>query len=316
MKSCEIDKVWFAKRFALTLDEVSHLISDDELSGLIYEKLDQVENDKQVAIMVAKNKSTQFRVSNQESNPVWEKGWGEVYERLSNSKSIIEDILKPQYFDKGKFLRFEGQYIRTHSKDFEYRLDLLIRKITFYKYFSNVDAITELGCGTGNSLLLLNRLFPEKKLLGADWAVASQKLLRKIASATQANIHSVNFNMFTLEGKHRLNLDRNTALLTIHALEQLGSDFELLLTYIIKCQPIICVHLEPIMEFYQQGVPFDDVACDYHKKRNYLSGFYTQLKKYELEGQVEILEAKRLGFGGDYHEAYSLVVWKVISKNE
>jgi SAM-dependent methyltransferase len=310
----QIDRAWIANKFDLSPDEVSQLINDDDLQGLVYEKMNDEDNQTQIQHMGQLNTSQNFRVSSHESNPIWEKGWEEVYQRLADSENIVEDILKPQYFGKSDCLRFEGQFIRTQSKSFEYQMDLLIRKVVFYKYLSTAEAITELGCGTGNSLLLINELLPNKKLIGADWATSSQKLLEKIAQATNADIEGVNFNMFTLEGKERLKLNQQTTLLTVHALEQLGSDFGHLLAHIIKCKPKLCIHLEPINEFYQEGNSFDHIAKTYHAKRNYLQGFHSQLKNLESNGVIKIIEDRRLGFGGIYHEAYNLIVWKVICK--
>jgi len=313
MLACQIDRTWFAEKFELPLAEITLLINDDDLIGLVYESLNSEDNNAQIQFMEQVNISTEFRVSTQASNPVWEKGWGEVYDRLSQSDNLVEEILKPQYFGKSNYLRFDGQFIRTQSKSFEYRMDLLIRKVVFYKYFSSADVITELGCGTGNSLLLVNQLFPLKKLIGADWASPSQKILEKIAQETNADIKGVNFNMFTLEGKENLKVDPQVTLFTVHALEQLGQDYKPLLEYIIKCKPQLCVHLEPINEFYQKEEPFDKVANTYHLNRNYLKDFYSGLKTLENDGIINVIEEKKIAFGGVYHEAYNLIVWKICS---
>lgn len=305
-----VDKSWFADRIGLSIDEVSSVIDDEELKGLEYEALPDLLNTKQLEHMEKVVVTQDFRVSTQESNSVWEDGWEEIYNRLGDSVNIVESILKPQYFDKGRFVRFDGKYIKTLSEGFEYRMDLLIRKLVFYKYFTDIEDIVELGCGTGNSLLLLNKLFPTKSLLGADWATSSQKLIEKIALATGARIQGLHFNMFTLEGKKQLPLLREHGVLTVHSLEQLGRDFKPLLTYIIESKAKVCVHLEPINEFYDPDSRFDNVALTYHNKRNYLFGFYQQLTELEEEGIINIIDAKRIGFGGLYHEAYNLIVWQ------
>ena len=74
-------------------------------------------------------------------------------------------------------------------------------------------------------------------------------------------------------------------------------------------QKCLCVHLEPIKEFYEDNL-FDTLAKNYHKKRNYLGNFLTDIRQLELEGKAEILEELRIGFGDRYHEAYGLIIWK------
>ena len=82
-----------------------------------------------------------------------------------------------------------------------------------------------------------------------------------------------------------------------------------MLLILCKNKPL-CVHLEPIYEYYNNENLFDTLAKNYHKKRNYLGKYLTDIKLLEKEGKAEILEEIRIGFGDRYHEAYSLLVWK------
>ncbi|REL34830.1 hypothetical protein [Thalassotalea euphylliae] len=306
-----ITSAWFAEKFNCTESDISQIVSAEEIDGLVYEILTTEQQNAVVDELTEVNRSAQLRVSTQDSNPVWEKGWGEVFQRLASSEDIAREILKPQYFGKDTRLRFDGQYIRAKSNNFEYRMDLLIRKVAFSHYFSAVNNIVELGCGTANSLLLLSELYPDKPLQGADWATSSQKIVEKLARQTGKKLSGVNFNMFTCEGANSLEVNSDTGVLTVHALEQLGPDFQTILALLLDKKPKVCVHLEPISELYQANQAYDQVALDYHKKRNYLAGFYSELKRLEQEDQIEILCNQRLGFGGLYHEAYSLVVWRM-----
>ena len=72
----------------------------------------------------------------------------------------------------------------------------------------------------------------------------------------------------------------------------------------------MCVHLEPLVELYDEDSLFDYPAIRYHRKRGYLDGYLTALRKLEREGRAEILDTRRLQFGSFFQEGYSLVMWK------
>ncbi|KMT66597.1 class I SAM-dependent methyltransferase [Catenovulum maritimum] len=254
-----------------------------------------------------------MRVSGSNDNTVWEKGWGEVYQNVTQH-GVNKQQLNPQYFGKYDYLRLDGQFIKPLTEGFEAQLDLWIREYIFSRYLKGQNRIVELGCGTGNSLLLLNQLFPNAELVGADWASASQKIVNAIAHKTAANIIGVNLNMLTLQGFDELQITYDSAVISVHALEQLGDNYRDLTDALIKSTPKLCVHLEPVIENYTSDNDFDQLAQEYHTKRNYLGPWLTYLQQKESTGEIRILENKRLGFGGVYHEAYSLVVWQSVFK--
>ena len=72
----------------------------------------------------------------------------------------------------------------------------------------------------------------------------------------------------------------------------------------------MCVHLEPIQEFYYNDNLFDNLAKQYHKKRNYLGKYLTDIENLEIKKKAKIFEKKRIQFGDRFHEAYGLIVWK------
>ena len=106
-------------------------------------------------------------------------------------------------------------------------------------------------------------------------------------------------------------IDSQTAVITMHAMEQLGSAFKPFLDYIFGKRPRLIFHVEPVFELYNPDKLFDELAVKYHEKRNYLKGYLPALKKLEGEGKIEILEIRRLFFGSLFHEGYSLIVWKI-----
>ncbi len=246
----------------------------------------------------------------QKALPRWQKGWGEVLESVRRD-GVSMATLTPQYFRHDTF-RYRGRYIRAATPDFEQHLYAIFKAVIFEKYLSGVGHIAELGCGTGANLYALAHHLPDKRLTGCDWAEPSQELIREINTSLGTHIAGVNLNLLTMDGWDLVESGPGTGILTLHALEQIGSDHGPLLSAIRAARPDVCVHLEPIAELYDTSFKFDQNALNYHNKRKYLSGFYDKLIELETEGRVEILKAQRTTFGSTFQEAYSLIVWRVV----
>ena len=303
----KINLEFLSNLFGLDLKEVGNLVTIEELSHLEYKNVSKEEFDKINSDVEKYIRENDFRVVGENDNKVWEKGWGEILSQVENGK-FHPDILKPQYF-KYKILRFNGGYIETDSSAFLYHYDRILRKIAFYKYLKSSKKIIELGCGVGNSQFILAEMFPNADLTASDWATASQKIISCISSYLNRPIKGVNFNMLTLEGWENFEIDNSTSILTVHALEQLGGSITLLMDKLIASKPKQCVHIEPIIELYDENNHYDKLAIEYHKKRNYLSGWLAALRQKEKDGKIKITEVRRLYFGDTYHEAYSVIVW-------
>lgn len=257
-------------------------------------------------------KEENLRTVGANDNAVWEQGWNETLQLIEKTPQFKIELLAPKYFEKHTILRFCGEYIRTDTIQFIYHYDQIIRKAIFTKYLSYFNRVIEIGCGTGNSQILLAQIIKNKsaELVASDWSSASQRLLQLVREKTGINLVPVNFNMLTLEGKEALAINNQSAVLTVHALEQLGENYKPLLNLLLTAKPAICVHIEPIIEFYQQDNLFDRLAMQYHQKRNYLGSWLSDLRELQMQGKVDIIEERRIGFGDRFHEAYGLVVWK------
>ena len=114
-----------------------------------------------------------------------------------------------------------------------------------------------------------------------------------------------------LNGTDNVPFPEASGVITTLAMEQLGANFQPFLNYLLAKRPKVCVHLEPIVEFYSPSVNLlDALAAEYHRKRGYLEGFWPTLKELQNAGKVDILDARRLLFGSLYHEAYTVLVWR------
>ena len=134
----------------------------------------------------------------------------------------------------------------------------------------------------------------------------------KINTRYKRDIRAAKLDLFTMDGLDQVQIGSGAGVFTVHALEQLGPNFGPFIREVCAARPDVCVHLEPIVELYDDNLEFDQYALKYHQKRNYLDGFLNKLNNLEARGKIEIVNVRRTGFGSTYQEAYTLVVWRVI----
>jgi len=308
--SCSVSLDDIGGLLDMSSSEVSTELGEGDVRDLRFRILTGSERDSVMLQILRHIDETDLRVVGENDNSVWERGWGEVLEKVRSSTTALDEALKPQYFAHHQILRFGGEYIDTGDAQFVYHIDQVLRRVLIRKFLSQAEHIVELGCGTGTTQVLLARMLPQAELTASDWAAASQKLIAIIGARLNRPIRPVRFNMLTLEGWSDLGITTCTAIVTIHAMEQLGTRWSGLLEKILHAKPNLCVHLEPLVELYsQQSLP-DYLAAKYHRKRNYLSGYYPEIRRLEASRRAEVLYAKRLGLGDRYHEAYSVLVWR------
>jgi len=239
---------------------------------------------------------------------VWEKGWSENLKNFINNNYDAEELY-PKYIRPDRPIRFKKEYIMPYDKNFELNFFKVYRFWLFNKYLKEYDVINEFGCGTGHNLVTLARMFPEKQLVGFDWAKSSVKLIEKIANNTGYNIESHHFDMFNPNEK--IEIKKNSAVITMGALEQLGGNWKKFLEFIIEKAPSLFLHSEPICEFYDKNNFIDQLFIKYHNKRGYLDKYYTFLKKLESEEIIDIINTRRVFVGSMLQEGYSIIVWKL-----
>jgi hypothetical protein len=113
-----------------------------------------------------------------------------------------------------------------------------------------------------------------------------------------------------LEPDPAVTIEPGAAVVTIHALEQIGDRHAALIDWLIAARPSVVVHYEPIVEFYDPRNVTDYLSAWYSEQRRYLNGFWPALAARRDAGDIEIVQAHRPGLGGVYHEA-SVIVWRL-----
>lgn len=222
----------------------------------------------------------------------WEAGWAEA---LDDRQSI------PRYHGKHKLLHWEQRIVRPLIPYLDYYMHCMVVDWAVATYLGHMDTIYDFGCGTADHLLRARR-YTGARLVGLDWAKASQDIISEIGG-----IEGRNFNFY--EPDYSLDFPPNSGVLTIAALEQVGERFEPFLQFLLEKRPAICVHVEPIDELMDQGNLIDMLSVWYCHKRNYLRGFLTRLRQLQDQDKVDILLERRTHIGSYFIEGHSLVVW-------
>ena len=298
----------FARLFGTTIDDIP-----DDCRGLIaetdfrYRKLSGDDREKVLLDVLKKIDSGQLTVAGPEKKVIWEKGWSENLQNFLQKKYDINELV-PRYYRPGQILRIYRNYVTTHDANFEFNFFKVFRLWLFRKYLKDAESVYEFGCGPGHNLVALAELYPEKKIHGLDWAVASRDLVNKLAEVYGYNITGHLFDMFSPD--ENLEIPDKSVIMTIGTLEQLGRDYESFLQFLLKKAPMLCLNVEPFCELYDKDHLLDYIAIKYQERRKYLAGYLDRLRQLEGEGEIEILKTQRMLFGSLNYDGWSFVVWK------
>lgn len=237
----------------------------------------------------------------------WEAGWGQNLEAFRGDPK--RESIIPKYFGKYPALRFRGDLVAPDGPGCEYAMLSALQYWLFRRWLADAPAVYEFGCGTGHNLFRVREANPGARLYGCDWAASSNELVSAMASSDLLDLlESRRFDLFHPD--RSLRLESGAAVYTMAALEQIGGGFSPFLDYLLENRPSVCLHIEPVAELLDQERLLDYLSVRYFEKRGYLSGFLTELRRREAQGQLEILRAARTNVGSLFIEGYSAVVWR------
>jgi SAM-dependent methyltransferase len=234
-------------------------------------------------------------------------GWEENFKSL---KTGGLDSLIPKYFGKFPYVRFAGKFYGA-NRDTELRFLrlILLNEIEWLLKSFSIDTLFEFGCGTGHNLFFLQSIFKDLRFVGTDWSRKSGEIIQYASTKFDiSNVATVEpFDYF--KPNRDLEIGDNTGIMTIASLEQVGGEFEDFLDFIIARRPRFAIHIEPEEELLDSKSTFDQSSIDYIRKRGYLTGFMSGLKKREIRGEIMILRIIRSHLGSFPMDGYSVFVW-------
>ncbi|MDH3316266.1 MAG: hypothetical protein OER43_10955 [Gammaproteobacteria bacterium] len=244
-----------------------------------------------------------------EREDLWERCWNENLEKFIGSEYELEALI-PRFIKPDQPVRLNRSYVLPRDPAFELAYFQVCRAYYFQKYFAGMRSVYEFGCGNGFNLVALGRQMPAMKLFGLDWSPSACEMVNLIGKQHDLNMSGLRFDFFNPD--QDMTLDSAGAVMTISALEQLGSRHGAFMEFLLEKRPALCLHMEPIEDLYDDSDLLDYLALQYHRKRSYLSGWLPRLKSLEEERKAKILEIRRLFFGSLYQEGYTFVVWRPV----
>ena len=297
-----------ARFFDVSADDFSERVRTlIHQSDFRYRRLEQRERDNVILTILKRIESPTLGISGVDQKERWIRGWNENLEMFIKSE-YDENCLVPKFFKPNRPVRLDGDYALPLNENFERDFFYVLRQWLYESYLSDHNPLYEFGSGTGFNLVALARLYPDKELHGLDWVDAPKKIIDLLAEKKGYRIKGHIFDMFFPDKSFPL--AQGSGILAICALEQIGTKFELFLQFVLSKKPSIFVHVDSLVELYDEHNLYDHLALMHNRKRNYLWGYVTRLRELEEQGRVEIIKLQRISCGGLYHEGYSLIVWK------
>lgn len=265
---------------------------------------------------------TRFLISEtfSKSEPKRKFNWCQLWNSLQDDFIKSDGNLKkltPPWFKKIKpILRYQNHYISPNDSDFELYFINVLQKVYAENFLLDFDHIYEFGSGSGFQILSIAKHLPRKHFYGVDWSDAIINIMAFVDKTKGGDVDLKDstfwggqFDFFNPDLTFILN--DNAAVITFCALEQMGSDFKELLKYFLMQKNVTFIHLEPSEEFYNGKTDFMKIASEYSIHRNYLNGYYSELKKLDNEGVISLAPVLKL-LGSRFHDGWNLFSWKKI----
>jgi len=255
-----------------------------------YEPLPGEERDAVVVDLLDRMESRRLTTVANEDKSRWVKGWGENLQAL-REKSGDLNALVPKYIRPGQVVRLKGDFVRSRDPNFELNWFNAFSRWFFSTHLSDYDEIFEFGSGSGINIATLAQMFPEKKIHGLDWAQPAVDIVESLRTLKGMRTEGRPFDFFHPD--ESVNFPPNSAVITVGALEQTGTNWHGFLDFLLRKKPVRVHHIEPIYEWYDPSQLVDYTAWKAHELRNFWRGFPPRLLELEREGRVAIHRSKR-----------------------
>ena len=231
----------------------------------------------------------------------WDAAWQEIYDAELNQPKYLQSARTSLI--AGNIFRWNQDYIGVLDPKLEKKYHENVLKNIVESYFSNIDYVIELGCGTGHNLQAVKRERPDVMVYGSDFTDSSLKCLNRLGiPGFKFDLRDSGDESIPVELK---NNHSRVGIFTMGALEQVGDKIGGFIEFCCSFRPAECIHVEPIVELYDPSNPVDQLAIDYHHARGYLRGFFPTLQEKGLLKSYE-----RSTFGNSFNEGYTVLRWE------
>jgi len=224
--------------------------------------------------------------------------WNDIWSSTTNI---------PEWFNnQQRIYRFNNGFITTQNNFLEKDIVDYLRTYIYRKYLHKNTWLIEFGCGSGHNLdHFVDLGYSKFNIYGSDFA---RSALQKLESRGIASFY---FDMYNSEYEELPEVlkfyPKDCIVFTCGAMEQLGNQFGHFYNLLLKMNAGLYIHIEPLIELYDQDNTLDKLAIQYHHKRQYLNGF---LDRLQISNRINILECTRTTFGTLYNEGYNILIWQ------
>ena len=249
----------------------------------------------------------EFSISIPGDKTRWVKGWGENLDEFVASKGDL-DALTPKYVRPNMPVRLFRRLAQPVEPQFEANWRRVYQQYLFRTYFADCKRIYEFGCGSGGHVSVLAQMYPDKKIVGLDWAEPSCEIVNNMHRLRGWNTEGRLFDFYKPD--YDIEIPPDSVVMTFAALEQVSGSFGAFIDFLLAKRPKLCVFVEPIYEWYDPANFIDHLAMRGHDIRNFLKGMPGALHRLQQDGRIEIIKEHRVEFGSLLHEAYSQMIWR------
>lgn len=301
----------FADIFGTTLDLLSESIhAAIAAQNWNYSVLAGAERDGIVLDLLQRIETRRLTLVQNEDKSRWERGWGENLEDFKKSGGKLESLL-PKYIRPGMPVRLYGEFVQPEDPNFESNWYSIYRAWFVQRHLAGFKNIFEFGSGSGFNVAYVAQQVPGARVMGLDWAQPSVDIVEALRREHGLNVAGRQFDFFHPD--ETLDMPAGSAIFTVGALEQTGTQWESFLEFILKKKPACCLHIEPIHEWYDhENNLVDYTAWKAHEVRNFWRGFPGRIIELEKQGRARILKTKRINFGSLVVEGYSQLFWQPV----
>lgn len=279
-----------------------------EKTPLLYASLDE-RAQAAARAGVAEDIDRGFTVVGEHRAGIWRDAWQDHLDDFVKSGHALE-ALNPRFVGGSTLLRWQGAYVEGVTERFELAFLEIFRDWLFRTYLADASYLYEFGSGSAFNVAAYAKLYPQTAITALDWAPAAVTIANLLGERHRMKITGQRFDFFAPD--EGFEFAPNSCVLTMCALEQVGERFHPFLDFLLAKRPRRVIHMEPMLELYDPGLPHDDLAIRYHQLRRYLTGLLPHLRALEEAGAIRFLKVQRLKFGSRFHECFSVVVWEPV----
>lgn len=233
--------------------------------------------------------------------------WSSVLRYLESTDTRSSDeILAAQGLNPDSecaFMRNDRYFVARAADIMSQYEELLAREIQPYLQ----DDLVELGCGIGDKLIYLSKLYDSINVWGGEYTASGLKSAKALAKGYGIDVE---FTLFDYNDPDSMFFIKSGSLVyTSHSIEQIPELRSEFLDELIRKQPKYVIHFEPCYEDQDSQSLIGLMRKKYIELNDYNRNLIDLLNDYNRRGLIEIISHKKNVFSDTPFNPTSVVVW-------